>query len=105
MPENMENSALATVKSCCHKLCAMPGFRTSRGEDFDLGTETSLDHWSFLCNRILFKYKREKASDVDIRRGTESACPVPHFCALVWPVFTLIISSAVVIIQPNLSKF
>ena len=73
MPENMENSALATVKSCCHKLCAMPGFRTSRGEDFDLGTETSLDHWSFLCNRILFKYKREKASDVDIRRSRKNA--------------------------------
>jgi len=42
---------------------------TSRGVDFDLGSETRLDHWSFLYNRILLKYKREKASDIDIRRG------------------------------------
>ena len=52
--------------------CAMPVV-TSRGEDFHLGTETRLDHWSFLCNRILFKYKREKASDVDIRRSRKNA--------------------------------
>ena len=47
----------------------MLGFVTSRGEDFNLGPETRLDHWSFWCNRILLKYKREKASDIDIRRG------------------------------------
>ena len=31
-------------ENCCHKPCAMLGFMTSRGEDFDLGPETRLDH-------------------------------------------------------------
>ena len=56
-------------------LCA-----TSGGEDFDPGPETRLDHWSFLCHRILLKYKREreKASDIDIRRG-QKECPLASF--------------------------
>ena len=50
----------------------------------DPGPETRLDHWSFLCHRILLKYERErerereKASDVDIRRE-QKECPLASF--------------------------
>ena len=43
-------------------------------EDLILGPGTRLDHQELLCGRVLLKWKRaEKASDPDIRRGTESA--------------------------------
>ena len=32
------------VKGGCHELCTTMGFVTSRGEAFDLGPETRLDH-------------------------------------------------------------
>ena len=51
----------------------MLGFLASGGEEFNPGPETRLDHSELLCNKVLLKYKREKASDIDIRRGTESA--------------------------------
>ena len=51
----------------------MPGFLASRGEKFNPGPETRLDHSELLYNKVLLKYKREKASDIDIRRGMESA--------------------------------
>ena len=41
----------------------------SRGEKFNPGPETRLDHSELLYNKVLLKYKREKASDIDIRRG------------------------------------
>ena len=48
----------------------MPGFLASRGEEFNLGPETRLDHSELLCNQVLLKYKRDReASDIDIRRG------------------------------------
>ena len=54
--------------SCVHigqwpqktELCMHHSVQTSGGEDFDPGPETRLDHWSFLCHRILLKYKRER---------------------------------------------
>ena len=61
------------LKGCCCELCAMLGLVTSRGEDFNPGQEMSCDHLDFLCNRILLKYKREKSSDIDIRRGRKNA--------------------------------
>ena len=53
----------------------MLGFLASRGEKFNLGPVTRLDHSAFLCNKVLLRYKRdiEKASDIDIRRGRKSA--------------------------------
>ena len=47
----------------------MPGFLASGGEEFHPGPETRLDHSELLCNKVLLKYTREKASDIDIRRG------------------------------------
>ena len=47
----------------------MTGFLASRGEEFNPGPETRLDHSELLCNKVLLKYKREKASDIGIRRG------------------------------------
>jgi len=50
------------------------GFLASGGEEFNPGPETRLDCSELLCNKVLLKYKREKASDIDIRRGHEE-CP------------------------------
>ena len=47
----------------------MPGFLASRGEEFNPGTEMRLDSSELLYNKVLLKYKRDKASDTDIRRG------------------------------------
>ena len=48
------------------------GFVIAEEEDLALGPGTRLDH---LCSRVLLKYKKgtEKTSDIDIRRGMESA--------------------------------
>ena len=50
------------------------GFLVSGGKEFYPGPVTRLDCSELLCNKVLLKYKREKASDIDIRRGHEE-CP------------------------------
>ena len=40
----------------------------SGGEEFNPGPETRLDHSELLYNKVLLKYKREEASDIDIRK-------------------------------------
>ena len=46
-------------------------------EDLALGSGTSLDYSELLCGRSFITVKgTEKASDVDIRRGMESAPPL-----------------------------
>ena len=56
-----------------------PGFLASRGEEFDLGPVTRLDHSDLLCSKVLLKYKEiVKASDIDIRRG-ERECLLASF--------------------------
>ena len=47
------------LSGCRCEPCAMLGFVTSGGEDFDQGPETRLN-MSFLCNRILLKYKGDR---------------------------------------------
>ena len=39
-----------------------PGFLASGGEEFNPGPETRLDHSELLCNKVLFKYKRDRES-------------------------------------------
>ena len=39
-----------------------PGFLASRGEEFNPGPETRLDHSELLCNKVLLKYKRDRES-------------------------------------------
>ena len=34
-----------------------PGFLASGGDEFNLGSETRLDHSELLCNKVLLKYK------------------------------------------------
>ena len=47
----------------------MPGFLTSREEEFNLGSEMRLDCSELLNNKVLLKYKeKEKASNIDIRK-------------------------------------
>ena len=53
----------------------MLGFLASGGEEFYLGPVTRLDCSELLCNKVLLKYKREKASDIDTRRGAEKVPP------------------------------
>ena len=45
------------------------GFLAPGGEEFNLGPETRLDCSELLCNKVLLKYKGDKASDIGIRRG------------------------------------
>ena len=37
-----------------------PGFLALRGEEFNLGPVTRLDHSELLCNKVLLKYKRDR---------------------------------------------
>ena len=54
----------------------MPGFLAPRGEEFNPGPETRLDHSELLCNKVLSKYKGDrKASDIGIRRGQKEYPP------------------------------
>ena len=46
-----------------------PGFLAPGGEEFNPGPETRLDCSELLCNKVLLKYKGDKASDIGIRRG------------------------------------
>ena len=46
-----------------------PGFLAFGGEEFNPGPETRLDSSELLCNKVVLKYKREKASDIDLRKG------------------------------------
>ena len=39
-----------------------PGFLALRGEEFNLGPETRLDHSELLCNKVLLKYKGDRES-------------------------------------------
>ena len=38
------------------------GFFISRGEEFNLGPKTVLDHSELLCNKVLLKYKGDRES-------------------------------------------
>ena len=53
----------------------MPGSLPYGGEEFNPGPETRIHCSELLCNEILLKYKKEKASDIDIRRG-QKECPL-----------------------------
>ena len=53
-----------------------PGFLASRGEEFNPGPETRLDHSELQCNKVLLKYNGDKVSDIGIRRG-QKECPPP----------------------------
>ena len=49
-----------------------------RGEEFNPGTVTRLDYSEILCNKVFLKYKGDKVSDIDIRRG-QKECPLLAF--------------------------
>ena len=53
----------------------MLGFLASGAEEFNLGLVMRLDRSELLCNKVLLKYKWEKASDTDIRKGAERVPP------------------------------
>ena len=39
-----------------------PGFLASRGDEFNPGPETRLDHSELLCHKVLLKYKGDRES-------------------------------------------
>ena len=54
----------------------MLGFFSSGGEEFNLWPVMRFDRSELLCVKVLLKYKRDKTSDIDIRRGKKE-CPPP----------------------------
>ena len=46
-----------------------PGFLASGGEELKPGPEMRLDSSELLCNKLVLKYKGDKASDTNIRGG------------------------------------
>ena len=56
----------------------MLGFLASEREEFNLGPVRRLDHSELLCNKVLLNNKREKVSDIDIRRD-QKECPLASF--------------------------
>ena len=51
---------------------------TSRGDGLDLGPETRFNNLELFCSKVLLKYKRDKASEIVIRRG-QKECPLASF--------------------------
>ena len=49
------------IKDCLNHTNT-PGFLASRGEEFNPGPETRLDHSEILCNKVLVKYKGDRES-------------------------------------------
>ena len=49
------------VKGCCESLKDI-GFLAPRGEEFNPGPDTRLDHSELLCNEVLLKYKGDRES-------------------------------------------
>ena len=58
----------------------MPGFLAPRGEEFNLGPETKLDCSELLCDKVLFKYKRDRKSFW--QRHQKGAERIPHCWSL-----------------------
>ena len=62
------------VKGCCCESCAMPGFMTSGGEISIWGQRWGLTTQSFLCNKVLLTYSRDRESFWHRhKKGTENA--------------------------------
>ena len=53
----------------------MLGSLPSGGEEFNPGPEMRLDRSELLYNKVLLKYKGDKASDIGIRRGQKEYPP------------------------------
>ena len=69
-----EAQELLELKGCCWTT-KDAGILGLWRKEFNPGPETRIDHSERLCNKVLLKYKREKVSDIDIRRGLKE-CPL-----------------------------
>ena len=59
----------------------MPGFLASRGEEFNPGPEMRLDHSELLYNKVLLKYKGDRAlsyQNKDTKRKLKANTPNVH---------------------------
>ena len=55
------------------------GFLASRGEGFDLGSVTRLDHSELLYSKVLLKYKRDRDSFWQTSDGGRKSAPLLVF--------------------------
>ena len=62
----------------------MLGFLASGGEEFNLWPVMRLDRSELLCVKVLLKYKRDKTSDIDIRRGKKECRPLLGFSIMLY---------------------
>ena len=69
-------STIDGIKGCCFELCVSPGFVTSGGEDFNLGSEMRLDYLgNFLYNQVSLKYRDRESFWRQHQMGTERVPP------------------------------
>ena len=62
----------------------MPGFFTSKEDEFNLGPMMRLDHSEFCVINFYYSIKEiDKASEVDIRRG-QKECPSLAFSSMLY---------------------
>ena len=68
-PKIKSATASTVSPSTCHEVerlllndAKTPGFLASRGEEFNLGPERTLDLSELLCNKVLLKYKGDRES-------------------------------------------
>ena len=67
------------MKGCCCDLCVTPGFMTSGGEDFHLGSEMRLHYGAFRVAKFHYSIiEIGKASDTDDRMG-QKECLLASF--------------------------
>ena len=62
-------TAVILPPTFCLTLDKTPGFLASGGEELKPGPEMRLDRSELLCNKLVLKYKGDKASDTNIRGG------------------------------------
>ena len=60
----------------------MPGFLAYRGEEFNQGPETRLDHSELFCNKVLLKYKRDTESFWYKHQKRDGKCPLTMFSSV-----------------------
>ena len=75
----------AGVKGCWWTTRQL-GFLASRGEEFNPGPETRVDCSGLLCNRVLFKYKRDRESFW--HRHQKGAEGIPPLLVLAMELYT-----------------
>ena len=65
-----------------------PGFLASRGDEFNPGPETRLDHWELLCNKVLLNYKGDRESFWHRHQKGAEGVPPPPPLVFSWMLYS-----------------